>query len=67
MSSSCPICGRPTVERFKPFCSRHCADVDLGRWFQGVYRIPESDETKEGAPGALPPERDVLDRGEGLG
>ncbi len=37
----CPICGRAIVERFVPFCSRHCADVDLGRWFKGSYVIPD--------------------------
>src|SRR5258708_26164026 len=29
----CPICGRPTETAFRPFCSKRCADVDLGRWF----------------------------------
>jgi len=24
----------------RPFCSRRCADVDLGRWFSGDYRVP---------------------------
>ncbi|GEB43277.1 DNA gyrase inhibitor YacG [Gluconobacter sphaericus] len=38
--STCPICHRPTDPRFRPFCSRHCADVDLGRWFNGSYRVP---------------------------
>jgi len=38
--STCPICHRPTHPRFRPFCSRHCADVDLGRWFNGSYRVP---------------------------
>jgi endogenous inhibitor of DNA gyrase (YacG/DUF329 family) len=36
----CPICGQPAVPRFAPFCSRRCADVDLGRWFGEAYRIP---------------------------
>ena len=26
-----------------PFCSRRCADIDLGRWFQGRYAIPAVD------------------------
>ncbi|GBR67841.1 DNA gyrase inhibitor YacG [Gluconobacter kanchanaburiensis] len=38
--STCPICHRPTDPQFRPFCSRHCADVDLGRWFNGSYRVP---------------------------
>jgi endogenous inhibitor of DNA gyrase (YacG/DUF329 family) len=24
----------------RPFCSRRCADVDLGRWLTGQYRLP---------------------------
>ena len=40
----CPICGKPTVEAFKPFCSRRCADVDLQRWLTGGYAIPVADD-----------------------
>ncbi len=43
---ACPICGKPAEVRWRPFCSRRCADVDLGRWFAGVYRVPK-DETPE--------------------
>lgn len=35
----CPICKAPTVEKYRPFCSRRCAEVDLGRWIGGDYRI----------------------------
>lgn len=52
----CPICGRPAVEAFKPFCSKRCADVDLNRWLTGAYVIPaqddEPDETEDFIPGA---------------
>ena len=27
-------------EGLKPFCSKRCADVDLGRWLKGGYAIP---------------------------
>ncbi len=40
---SCPICQKPTEKPFRPFCSRRCADVDLGRWLNGSYAIA-SDE-----------------------
>jgi endogenous inhibitor of DNA gyrase (YacG/DUF329 family) len=43
---SCPICGKPTEPRFRPFCSRRCADLDLHRWFSGADRI-ETEETAE--------------------
>lgn len=36
----CPVCGRVAVTRFAPFCSLHCADVDLVRWFDGGYVVP---------------------------
>jgi uncharacterized protein len=39
----CPICGKPAVERFRPFCSPRCKDVDLNRWFSGGYAIPGSE------------------------
>ncbi len=37
---SCPICSKPAATEFLPFCSRRCADLDLGRWLEGSYRIP---------------------------
>lgn len=40
----CPICGKPAVQAFRPFCSRRCADVDLNRWLTGGYVIPARDD-----------------------
>lgn len=40
----CPICGKPTVEAYKPFCSKRCADIDLNRWLSGSYVIPARDD-----------------------
>ncbi len=39
----CPICRKPPVDSYRPFCSKRCADVDLGRWVTGHYVIPGSD------------------------
>ena len=36
----CPVCGKPAAEATRPFCGKRCADVDLGRWFTGQYRVP---------------------------
>ena len=36
----CPICGKPAVQDYRPFCSRACADEDLGRWLGGRYVVP---------------------------
>lgn len=43
-AKKCPICGKPAVEEFKPFCSKRCADVDLNRWLTGNYVIPARDD-----------------------
>ncbi len=37
---SCPICSAPSMRKFRPFCSRRCAEIDLGRWMKGNYAIP---------------------------
>jgi endogenous inhibitor of DNA gyrase (YacG/DUF329 family) len=48
----CPICRKPAVQAYRPFCSRRCADVDLGRWLTGSYAIPdEKSEQPDNAPG----------------
>ena len=50
-TKACPICRKPAVKAFHPFCSKRCADVDLNRWFTGAYVIPGRDEEDEdGAP-----------------
>jgi hypothetical protein len=55
---ACPICGKAAVEPHLPFCSRACADLDLGLWFRGAYRIPAVEPpdaaADEGATGAGP-------------
>ncbi|HVY88674.1 MAG TPA: DNA gyrase inhibitor YacG [Hyphomonadaceae bacterium] len=54
---NCPICGRPTVHEFRPFCSRRCAHIDLARWLRGAYAIPGDPVEPDQAP--------VTDAGEG--
>jgi endogenous inhibitor of DNA gyrase (YacG/DUF329 family) len=56
----CPICGRPRLHRYRPFCSARCRDVDLGRWFGEVYTVPavEPGYDEDEAP-------DVPDRDDG--
>ena len=46
VAKPCPNCGKPAAERFRPFCSGRCKDVDLNRWLSGAYAIPavESDD-----------------------
>lgn len=48
--AKCPICENRVEEaKFKPFCSKRCADIDLGRWLKGSYAIPgsSSDQAEE--------------------
>jgi endogenous inhibitor of DNA gyrase (YacG/DUF329 family) len=42
----CPICGKPSVQAFHPFCSARCADIDLNRWLSNAYAIPAEDTEK---------------------
>ncbi len=37
---SCPICKSKSNTDYRPFCSKRCADIDLGRWMKGDYAIP---------------------------
>ena len=64
----CSICGKPAVERYRPFCSKRCADVDLARWLGGNYVIPggnqDADEDGDSVPGATPPTRETPDANE---
>ena len=40
----CPICGKPSQQKYHPFCSERCANVDLNRWLGGRYAIPAQEE-----------------------
>ena len=46
MKTACPICKKPAVPQFRPFCSSRCANVDLQRWLSGSYALP-GDEIDE--------------------
>jgi endogenous inhibitor of DNA gyrase (YacG/DUF329 family) len=44
-----PICRKAsTAAPYAPFCSKRCADVDLQRWFAGVYAVPAVEQDDEG-------------------
>ena len=53
IAAKCPICAKPAEQKYQPFCSKRCADIDLGRWLKGVYHVP----TDETPPDAETPER----------
>jgi endogenous inhibitor of DNA gyrase (YacG/DUF329 family) len=46
----CAVCGKAQDSRFRPFCSKRCADVDLGLWLKGGYAVPAF-EPPDGEPG----------------
>lgn len=34
----CPICKKEVEDmKYRPFCSKRCADIDLGNWFGEKY------------------------------
>lgn len=51
--STCAICGKPAVRGAVvdgkkhvdpfPFCSFRCQTIDLGKWLNEEYRIPDAD------------------------
>jgi uncharacterized protein len=53
---TCPICSKDTDQKYRPFCSRRCADVDLGRWLTESYAIPASAVEEDDS--AAVPDRD---------
>ncbi|GAA6164467.1 DNA gyrase inhibitor YacG [Pelagimonas sp. KU-00592-HH] len=44
---ACPICRKDTVQAYRPFCSKRCADVDLGRWFGEEYAVASQDPEEQ--------------------
>jgi uncharacterized protein len=55
---TCPICARKSVPEYRPFCSRRCADVDLGRWLTGSYTIPGPPLDADDDPPPRPDDKD---------
>ncbi|MDR0810369.1 MAG: DNA gyrase inhibitor YacG [Gemmobacter sp.] len=53
---SCPVCRKDSDPAYRPFCSKRCADIDLGRWLRGAYVIPgTAQEEDDPAPTPEPP------------
>ncbi len=52
----CPVCKAATVEQYRPFCSKRCCDIDLGRWLTGSYAIAggNADADEDGDPATAP-------------
>lgn len=38
--AKCPMCAKKLSPEYRPFCSKRCANLDLGKWLGDGYRIP---------------------------
>ena len=59
----CPICDAPVRREARPFCSRRCADADLGRWLTGSYRVPTDERPAMAQDGESPDDGDHANGG----
>ncbi len=57
---SCPICQKAADAKYRPFCSKRCADIDLGKWLNSEYSIP--DANVDGLEEALEASQEKEDR-----
>jgi endogenous inhibitor of DNA gyrase (YacG/DUF329 family) len=48
IQAQCPVCRKAADEKYKPFCSKRCADIDLGRWLKESYRVPTDEPPSDG-------------------
>ncbi len=39
-AAKCALCAKRVTPDYRPFCSKRCADIDLGRWLKGQYAVP---------------------------
>lgn len=60
----CPQCGCDALwapeNRYRPFCSERCKQIDLGAWASGSYAIPGALTDEAGNP--LLPDAEASDR-----
>ena len=57
VKAKCPTCRRPSQKdgnKVFPFCSSRCHLVDLGRWLDEEYRVPEEPDASGGGAEGLP-------------
>ncbi len=43
IKGTCPICKKKSQQGYRPFCTKRCSDIDMGRWLKGGYAIPGVD------------------------
>ena len=54
-AAKCPVCAKPKDARYRPFCSKRCADLDLHKWLNGAYAIPAAEADDPDAEDQPPP------------
>ena len=51
----CALCKKEILdEKFAPFCSSRCRNIDLGKWLNGSYVIPGDNLEKKMGKSDLP-------------
>ncbi|QNT78651.1 DNA gyrase inhibitor YacG [Entomobacter blattae] len=63
----CPICHKPTIDQFRPFCSAHCSHIDLGKWLNGQYALPDKESDPENEKILLENHKTRLDQNDSIG
>ena len=38
------MCAKDAAKAYRPFCSKRCADLDLGKWLSGAYAVASVSE-----------------------
>ena len=53
----CPVCGKEVewkdTNRYRPFCSERCKQIDLGAWAEERYKVPVVDDEEDGNDGSV--------------
>jgi len=52
----CPICERPRDAQYRPFCSKRCAERDLGNWLNENYTVPAVEAPDDEEEPSTPPD-----------
>lgn len=52
---NCPTCSKKVEwtdnNKYRPFCSERCKQIDLGAWAEEKYTIPAVNPLEDGPPG----------------
>lgn len=57
----CPTCGKKVewaeINKFRPFCSERCKQIDLGAWATEQYALPVVEQKDASDEDDLKPDR----------